>query len=298
MYKPMLLSNDDFDLESLDYSCMYGSFKRDGVRAVVSNKGIVGRSLKQMSNKKLQVWFKEICDSMPNGIILDAEIHSDTLPCRTIAGICNSLDYDIPQDLKLYIFGIYDPQKNFQQRLNWLFSDIWSVLPGDRYELVNQNKLKSAEEVKKFFDMAIDMGYEGVVLMDGRAKYKCGRVTIKEHIGFKMKPHKEEDVLIVGVTERLENTNESKINELGYKYKKNTVNAKRGTGIAAAFICKLHNGENCKVPLTGSEADRSDIWEERDLYIGKYVIVKSMDYGVKDKLRHPRMIGIKERIEK
>lgn len=297
-FKPMLLSNDEFNPDDLDYSMMYGSFKRDGVRAEVSNEGILGRSLKRMRNPKLQEWFKEIVDSLPAQMILEAEIHSDTLPCRTIAGICNSKDKDIPADLKLYIFGVYDSTMTFHERLNYLFTQIYDRLPGDRFELVEQQRIRSGVEADLFFEKAIKEGFEGCVLMDGRKKYKTGRVTIKEHIGFKMKPHKEEDLEIIGVTERMENLNESQTNELGQSFKRNTVDAKKGTGIAATFICKLPNGEECGVTITGSEAERKDIWEERELYVGKYAVVKSMDYGAKDKLRHPRMVGIKEQCEK
>jgi hypothetical protein len=42
-----------------------------------------------------------------------------------------------------------------------------------------------------------------------------------------MKPFKEDDLKIIDVTERMENTNESQINELGQSYKRNTVDAKK-----------------------------------------------------------------------
>ncbi|KKM74279.1 hypothetical protein LCGC14_1401940, partial [marine sediment metagenome] len=113
MKKPMLLSNDEFDLESLDFTEMYISEKRDGVRAEVSNKGILGRSLKVLPNVNVQEWFKEVYQNLPNGIIIEAEIHSDSLPCRTIAGICNSKDKEVPEDLKLYVFGIFDTEMTF-----------------------------------------------------------------------------------------------------------------------------------------------------------------------------------------
>ncbi len=134
--------------------------------------------------------------------------------------------------------------------------------------------------------------------MDGRKKYKKGRVTIKEHIGFKKKPVSELDLLILGTNERMKNLNKSEKNELGNSYKKNTVDAKEPTGIASTFTCQLPNGETTDVTITGDEASRRDIWKNREHYIGKYAVVKSMAYGVKDKLRHARLIGIKDAVEK
>ena len=106
MFKPMLLSNDEFELNSLDFTLMYASPKRDGVRAEVTRDGIKNRSLKILRNKKIQEYFKSVYENLPEGVILEAEIHSNTIPCREIAGLCNSLDHDVPNDLKLYIFGV------------------------------------------------------------------------------------------------------------------------------------------------------------------------------------------------
>jgi len=298
MKKPMLLSNDEYDLNDLDYIEMFGSKKRDGVRSETSNKGILNRSLKVLRNAKMQKYFEEVYINLPDGIILEAEIHSNTLPCREIAGLCNSLDYDVPNDLKLYIFGIYDIEKTFKERIQLLKEIENKYLKGDRYEVVPQILVTSAEDAEKFYQEALKEGYEGTVLMDGRKKYKQGRVTINQHIGFKLKPHKEMDLLITGVTERMENLNKSKTNELGQSYKSNNVDMKKSTGVAATFICKLPNGETTKVPLTGDEAFRREIWENQKSYIGKYAVVKSMAYGTKDKLRHARLLDIKEKVEK
>ena len=292
----MLLSNDEFDLESLDFTEMYISEKRDGVRAEVSNKGILGRSLKVLPNVNVQEWFKEVYQNLPNGIIIEAEIHSDSLPCRTIAGICNSKDKEVPEDLKLYVFGIFDTEMTFTERINKLFWTTKNML-GKRYQIVEQKKVETARIASRIYQSFIRRGFEGAVLMDGRKLYKQGRVTIREGIGYKLKPQREDDLEIIDVTERMSNTNESQINELGNSYKRNTVLNKESTGIAAAFVCKLPNGEECKVSLTGEESFRREIWINKESYIGRFAAVKSMDYGTKDKLRHPVLISIKEKVK-
>jgi ATP-dependent DNA ligase len=229
MKRPMLLSNDEYDIDSLDFTDMYASIKRDGVRAEVSCNGLVGRSLKKFRNPNLQTFFKDVYEFLPSSIILDAEIHCNSLPCREIAGICNSKDKEIPEDMKLHIFGLFqeDSDHSFEQRKLLLDIAASDVLGGDKFEVVEQVKICDAKQAQAFFEDALQKGYEGAVLMDGRKKYKQGRVTIKEHIGFKMKPFKEDDLKIIDVTERMENTNESQINELGQSYKRNTVDAKK-----------------------------------------------------------------------
>jgi len=293
-WKPMLLSNNDFDLNDLDYSNMYISIKRDGVRAEIINGELKGRSLKLFKNYKLYEYFKDILSSSNKDMALEAEIYCDGIPCREMAGICNSKNKDIPEGTKLYIFGMVDLEKTFEQR----YQTLQGLKNHMKVKLVKQYRCESPEEALTTYQMMLDDGFEGAVLMDGSKKYKPGRVTIKQHVGFKLKPHKEDDLEIIGVTERLINTNESQINELGQSYKRNTVDDKEGTGIAACFVCKLPSGDTVNVTITGDEESRRIIWNTKSQYNGCYAVVKSMDYGAKNKLRHPRLLKIKEAIEK
>jgi len=297
-FKPMLLSNDAYDITRLNYESMFISKKRDGIRAEVDNTGIKNRSLKILRNKNIQNFFKSYWESLPEGITIEAEIYSDTTPLRKMGGICNSLDHEVPLDTKLYIFGMYDPDATFEERMS-IIKELEEQLPyNDKVIIVEQIKVNSSEEALKYYNEFIKEGFEGAVMMDGTKKYKQGRLTIKQHIGFKIKPERTDDLRIIDVNERMENLNESKTNELGHSYKRNTVSNKAPTGIAATFNCLMDNGEETKVTITGTEAERKAIWENKTDYIGRYAVVKSMDYGTKDKLRHPRLITIKDSIEK
>ena len=297
MKKPMLLSNDEFDLKQLDYSNMYISIKRDGVRAETTNAGIKNRSLKILRNSKMQEYFREVFEALPEDVTLEAEIYADGIPCRKMAGVCNSLDKDIPKGTKLYIFGIYDETADFEERMGLLHRVEDLYLSGDRYSIVFQEKIYSEFQARAFYKGALALGFEGAVMMDGSKKYKEGRVTINQHIGFKLKPHKEIDLKIIGVTERFLNTNESQTNELGDSFKRDTVDAKESTGIAATFICE-YKGLETKVTITGEEDSRREIWKNQEKYLGAYAVVKAMDYGEKDRLRHPRLVSIKLQVEK
>ena len=146
-FKPMLLSNDEYDLDSLDFTSMYASSKRDGVRAVVTREGIKNRSLKVLRNINIQEFFKSVYENLPEDVILEAEIHSDTLPCREIAGLCNSKDHDVHEDLKLYIFGVYDEMKNYTERMELLQNIVNEYIPkNDKYEIIPQIKVSSSQE--------------------------------------------------------------------------------------------------------------------------------------------------------
>ena len=297
MKSPMLLSNDKFDLKDADYSNSYISIKRDGIRGEFYNTGILNRSFKTLRNVRIQEYFREIWSVLPDGIILEAEIYKDRFPCRKMGGICNSLDTEVPEGTKMYIFGIYDSDLTFEERLSKIFQ-IEELLPvSNKYEIVTQNKVKNYDETIEFYNQCVKNGFEGSVLMNGNSKYKNGRIRVKQKIGYKIKPSKQTDLEIIGVTERMENTNESEINELGRSFKRNTVGNKKPTGIAGTFICKYKDTET-RVTVSGSEESRREIWSNRNDYIGCYVVIESMDYGEMNKLRQPTMIDIKLKVEK
>ena len=299
-FKPMLLSNDEYDLKQLNFRDFYMSKKRDGVRIELMADGVYNRSLKRIPNINIQNKFKDICDNLSEGFIIEGEIWSPNLPCRIIAGICNSDDKEVPDDLNVYAFDMVD-LNNLQtfavKRTTYLYDFIKDCSNLGNIKFISQLEAESYEDVMKFFDDTIKGGFEGVVLRNKLKPYKCSRVTVKSTFGYKIKPSREDDLEIIGVTERLINTNESMTNELGRSYKRNTKENKASTGIAATFIVKLENGSECGVTITGTEEERKKIWENKEKYIGKIAIVKSMDFGVLNKLRHPRLIRVKEKIE-
>lgn len=294
----MLLSNDEVDVPRLDYSTMFASYKLDGVRILITRDGLLSRSLKPIRNTLINKKFGVLCSMLMPEEILECELYYKDLPCRITAGIVNSHCKD-PLDLKLYCFDYYNsnlPSLDFLHRYS-MYREYCRMSNIELIEPIIQHRVVSYLEVEDMFRIATNTDKEGLVLKCYSKPYKPGRVTIKQGIGYKIKPHKEEDLEIIGVLERMENTNESQINELGGSFKRNTKDAKKRTGIASCVVCKLPEGGTTKVTLTGDETYRRRVWETRGLFIGRIAVVKSMDYGAKDKLRHPRLVRVKEEVE-
>jgi len=305
LFKPQLLSNDEFNPEDLDYTDMMLSPKFDGVRFEIKSDGVYSRSMKLIPNEQIQKMFKPVCDTLRRHEVLEGEFWSPKFPCREIAGLCNRSNAEVHESYNLWLFDYTQmPSDSFKFDLTHfqrreVLSDHFDKhdLKSHYCMIIPEMKVNNAEEAVNAFKIHTSNKQEGVVMFDNRKTYKYGRVTVKQGIGFKMKPHKEEDLLILDVTERMMNLNESTKDELGHSTKRNTVDAKRGTGIAGTFICK-YNDTTTKVTITGTEAERREIWNNKTEYINKYVITKSMDYQSKDKPRHGRMVGIKESLEK
>ena len=172
---------------------------------------------------------------------------------------------------------------------------------------VVQTPVNSVKEIEDAFEICLHEGYEGLILKDPKGKYKFGRGTIKEALCFKVKPFETFDAKIIGVKERFENTNESFKNELGRSTKRNTLDAKQGTGIASCFIVKYlkkykaHENPigysdyyEIKPVITGTEEFRKEIWDNKESYIGKMIEYKAMMIGAKDVPRHPIFLRFRE----
>jgi len=298
-FRPQLIHNDEVDFSTLDYSSnnYIAMIKRDGVRCELTRDSCLTRGLKPFRNRYFNKWVEDIQLYVKFvGDLVEGEIYSDTTPCRELAGILNSDEKELPPDLKFYAFDRYHAELPYGSRRKTL--EILSNCP--KAVVCEELSIPNYKVLSILYEASMRDGYEGLVLYNLDSRYKRGRVTKNQSIAHKMKPSKEEDLLIVGVTERMENTNESKINELGNKFKRNTVGNKLPTGIAACFIARMPgSNETTKVTITGEEEFRRSVWENQEEYINKkYVVVKSMNYGAKDKPRFPRMTGLKESCEK
>jgi hypothetical protein len=291
-FLPMLLSNEEQDINHIQYP-VFASTKYDGVRVEITNKGLFGRSLKPIPNKDFNDKFLSLWSSLPDDLILEGELYHYGKPCREISGIVNSSkDKKNIDGFCIMLFDLYDGSDS-----NWLDRRKKLERYTNKYRgvyLAEGLIMNNSIVLQDYYDYIISKGFEGLVIMNLYGKYKQGRLSNKMGIGYKLKPVRTDDLEIIGVNERLENLNTSEINELGYSFKRNTINDKQGTGLAASFTVLLPNKDTTGVTITGTEEERKAIWDNRESYIGRTVVVKSMDYGAKDKLRFPRMIRVKE----
>ena len=294
-FKPMLAPNQSVDLDTIKYPILI-SGKLDGIRCIFKNGEMLSRSLKQIRNKKLQERFNELKQySKDNNLVLDGEIYSHELTFQEITHFVMTEDIGdevLPESLNFWCFDVFDENRPlpFFERV-----EIYDViLTNKKYCVrVEQIKINSREEIQTKFDKMIDNGYEGLIIKDLDGLYKCGRGTLKEGLIYKMKPFKTYDLAVIDVFERMENTSESTINELGRSQKSRHKDDLIPTGIAGGFVVE-YQGKSMKVTLTGNEEFRRDIWTSKEKCIGKVIELKAMEVGSKDVLRHPVFLRFRD----
>lgn len=296
-FKPMLFPNEEVDPESIHYP-IGATIKYDGVRLIFKDGEMYNRSMKVVPNKQLHRYFKHIKEySKDNQVILDGEFYIFDTPCREITSHVTSHNKPIPSNAYFLMFdslnnkATIDTQTRYYNR--FLFAEsIASKL--DKVKMVKVMTVHRANQLKSLFTKALEIGHEGLVLRDLNARYKFGRTTLKEGIAYKMKPYSTYDAKIIDYKQRLENTNESFTNELGYATKRNTKDAKEETGILATLTVELEDGTIQDVSMTGDLEWRRNLWNQREGLVGKTIEFKGMSYGKKDKLRHPIFLRFRE----
>ncbi|RLI98729.1 MAG: hypothetical protein DRP08_07915 [Candidatus Aenigmatarchaeota archaeon] len=304
-FLPMLAPNQQPNLNDIQYPIL-ASYKLDGLRCIFLKGEMLSRSLKPIVNKQLREKFKPIADySRKYDLILDGEIYSHELTFQEITRFVMTKDFEdvksvkkhgnvleIPNHLKYYCFDCIE-NDNFDKEFSARVEDVYKVaLEFDNLIIpVRQHRVSSKEAVEVEFDVALENGFEGLILRSYEGRYKCGRGTLKEGIIYKVKPYRTFDGVITEVIQSTEvdPNAEKKTNELG----RSVTSKKKDDRIliekASAFRVDYEEHE-LKVVLAMTDDEKEMVWKQRALHIGRTIEYKGMLIGSKDVPRHPVML--------
>lgn len=308
-FSPLLAPNQKVNLDEVKYPLL-ASTKLDGIRVIFYKGQILTRSLKQLPNKQLREKFELIREfTERTNTILDGEIYSHELTFQEIISYCMTEDFEdkksvkkfgkvktIPESLKFYCFdSIEDGNFNqcFEARANRV-CEVAFMFP----ELiigVGQDFVYSKEEVEKYFNEMLALGYEGLILRHPNGWYKFGRGTLKEGLIYKLKPFEDFDGKILDVVQSTEVNEdaEKKTNELGRSVTSKKVGERHLIEKASAFVV-MYEGKELKVTLAMTDTEKEEVWKNKESYIGRWITYKGMLVGAKDLPRHPVMLRFRE----
>ena len=284
--------------------------KIDGIRFFTYSQHVWARSNKSIPNVAFQHAVPKV---LPDGI--DGEITVGTF--HQTESFCMS-DYKTLEDagVKLYVFDwMVDDRIPYMDRitkLNQLFKALaWKRVSEDG-SLIPEFKspacdfslcalypvwIKNFAQLETYYSRCLSEGYEGIILRDPRAAYKFGRSTVKENAMLKYKPTIDREAVILGVEEKLTNTNPSFTNELGKTKRSSAQSGLVPAGTLGSFhVRDVQTGVEFHVGGGPGLTDdiRSRIWQYRDRLGGLIIEYRSMPYGVKEKPRQPQFLRFKE----
>lgn len=272
---------------------LFGSYKLNGIRCYVSKGELYSRSNKPIPNVRFKEYFNEILEfTKNNDIVFDGEIYSHQITFQEIVSIVMTEDKEIPESIKFNCFDcILD--NDFNMKFEYR-NDTLSKFNFKNYKPVVQVEILSHKEIEELYQKALDNNYEGLILRNLESPYKQGRATVKEGIIYKMKQFDNFDGIITGIEERMRNTSESFINELGKKQKHDYKDCKEHTGLANAFIVETEEFGEQKVNIAATDVEKKAFWSMREDMIGRWIVFKATKTGMKDKLLLPIFLHLRD----
>lgn len=285
-FKPMLAATLE-DVTALKFPVL-ASPKLDGIRCITCDGILLSRSLKPIPNKHVQNTLKNLHSGLDGELMVDGKDF-------------NGIQSDIMTEegnptFTFHVFDfIADPKRPFSDRVqmaDFLVSG-QTLLP---VKIVPHYLVNTLDELMQLHTKFKADGYEGTMIRSVDGPYKYGRSTPREGYLFKLKDFKTAEAIVVGFTERMHNSNEATVNELGYTDRSLAKAGMVPTGMLGALQVNWNN-QRFEIGTGFTEAQRIDIWNRREALKRTIVTFKYQalsKYGIP---RFPVFVGFRNPLD-
>lgn len=266
--------------------------KLDGIRCLVIDGVAVGRSLKPIPNKHVQLLFgHHEFNGLDGELIVDSPIAKEVFQV-TSSGV---MSIEGQPKVKFYVFDDFSHEAVFAKRLDIAFK---RTRRHTHFVQVQHDKVNREAAILAWEESYLAAGYEGVMLRHPDGPYKHGRSTAKEAWLLKVKRFVDAEAKVIGYSEAQHNANEAKRNELGQLERSSHKAGKVGKQTLGALMVKdLKTGVEFDIGTGFTEDQRKLLWVQGDNLMGKVVKYKSQPTGVKDKPRFPVFLGFRDKVD-
>lgn len=261
-FKPLLAGEAPADLSQLTYP-LFASPKLDGIRCVKLDGKALTRSLKPIPNDHIRTWIEKYLPDNIDGEIVLAD--DWTAPFDELSGMVRRKDGK--PDFCFAAFDFADARFTFVDRFDQLVN--WAAIHGDVdsssggvIRVVPHTLVGNADDLALLHEQHLFTGYEGTMLRNRYGAYKFGRSTTKEGILLKMKAFIDEDAIVYGLVEEMENTNEATTNALGRTERSTHAAGMKGKGRVGKLLCKFGDGTEFAVGSGLTDKIKAELWEE------------------------------------
>lgn len=291
MFRPMLACN--YDEDKVKFPVM-AQPKIDGVRGLVRNGILMGRSLKAFPNPKAQrMWGHANLDGLDGELYVGNETDDDL--CRVTSGYLNRKDEtDVEVKFKVFDLSNRHEDEYYLHRLEELTRRVSRILDcgwsrPDLLSVIENKMIRNKEELQEVIMEHLALGYEGTILRDAYGMYKEGRSTVKSGAMLKIKQFQDAEAIVVGVLEGQKNNNPKEINFLGLSERSTKKDGKVNNGVVGTIIA-IDTVTKQEIEISPGKMvhdQRKFYFNNPQLLIGRVVKYKFFALGVKDKPRFP-----------
>lgn len=269
------------------------SFKVNGIRAVWFGKEFLSSKLLTLPNRALQKLGEQHLGESGSGFdgeICWGEPNAEDVYEKTQRSVMTRLG--AADSLRLFAFDHAESQGGYADRIARL-ADVYPFVVR-----LDQRIISSVDELQEWYQHALNLGYEGLVLRDPLGPYKHGRGTLREQYFLKMKPNEDDEAPVIGFEELEHNTNEATINELGLTKRSSHKDGKVPMNTLGALIVDWKGTPLRIGTFKGfTKPALKQIWNTRESYLGKLAKFKYFMIGSQGLPLHPRLIGWRSKLD-
>ena len=288
--KPLL--SCEVSLDKINFP-VYTSTKFDGIRALVIDSVVYSRSLKPIRNKHVQRLFGKPEYEGFDGELVVGDIYAKDVFQKTTSGVMSE---DGEPDVTFHVFDLWSiPTFDYEYRQRYLqeiLLDEDKEYPSIVYAMIRL--CKNIDDLTFFLEHERNVGGEGLICRSPSGIYKYGRSTPKEQLSIKLKFFNQDEFEVIGFEERMHNTNEATTNELGYTERSSCKENLIPMNTLGSLVLKYGDTEfRCGTGF--SDAQRKEIWENKESYLGKLASIRYMSVGQIMLPRIPSFHGFRDK---
>lgn len=297
--RPMLAApTKDADLLSLTYPKLI-SAKIDGVRALCIRGAdgkpvLVSRKFIAIPNLHVQQLFAREEFVGLDGELICGKATDKNLMQQTTSAV---MSVDGTPDVQWLIFDRFisaNPRYGMRAREAKAICQMHeAILP---VYWLPHIVVHSYEEMMGTEEGFVAKGFEGAMIRCPYAPYKQGRSTVKQQWLLKIKRFATDEAVVIGTEEQERNDNEATSDNLGYTKRSTHQGGKVAAGILGSLrVRDIKSGVEFSIGTGFTYEQRVNLWEGRNLLIGKLVTYKHFPIGVKDKPRFPSYVAFRDK---
>jgi DNA ligase 1 len=291
-FKPLLAVACQ-DITTLNYPVI-ASVKCDGIRAIIKNGVVYSRTMKPIPSETVQQKFGKLEYEGLDGELVYGDLYApDAFNKSTSFCMSKKVPEGLePENIVFYAFDVVEDVP-YANRLFYVADKV----NGESMKMLPQHWMKTPEELKLFQTKVVEAGGEGVMIRSPEGRYKQGRSTLKEGILLKLKIFTDEEAFVVGFEEKMHNTNEAKVDELGYTDRSTSKEGMVPANTLGALVVESKKWGKFNIGTGFDDKLRQEIWDKRSDWMGRLVKFKYFEVGVMEKPRFPVFLGLRDKID-
>ena len=291
-FRPMLATACE-DISTIKYPVL-ASLKLDGIRCVVLNGVVYSRTMKPIPSKTVQELFGKVeyegfDGELIYGDVFDEKVFNLSTSFCMSKGVPEGLN---PLEIRFYVFDLVREEGHIDR-----LHSLSEKQLGRNVVLHLPTTVQSSKQLTEFEEIALSKGGEGVMVRSMNGPYKQGRSTLKEGYLLKIKRFVDEEAIIIGFDEKMHNTNEAKVDALGYTERSTSKEGMIGASTLGALVVQSEKWGEFRIGTGFDDVLRKEIWENKDKYLSQLAKFKYFATGVVEKPRFPVYLGIRNKMD-